>query len=261
MACASVEAHRYAVLWRDVVSCFPGGILLQDPVGVLVPLPAGAPAMSIPLGFSTMNPPGVFSRGPATVGSLGADTLAAWPASVVEPPTQMTGIAGAWVGGDGAATKFSLGSADWASGFGPTVAAGAAGFLVAWADRTGEDATTLLEVRARRVTRADGALDADGGSLLATAGGPIVGGPAVGFDGTVWTVAWIETSDSGYDVRAVAVRSDGTVVDEFPRLLAAAVANVPPAISSTGDGRAVVLFVRSGSGGTFSVHALAFTAP
>jgi len=260
VASAAMAVHQYAVLWRETASCAPGGIILQDPAGAVVPLPDGTPLTGLSLGFGTTTPPGVFSGGPATLATLATDTLAAWPASLVSDTLSVVpGLAGAWTGADGSVTQFSLGVADWVSGRGPTVSAGASAFLVAWADRTGADASTLIEIRARRVTRVDGPLDPDGGILLAVASGTIAAGPVAAFDGTNWAVAWIETNGATYDLRAVAVRTDGSVVYSVPRLLAAGVDNVMPAIASTHDGRAIVVFARVYSSTTFAVHTVLMT--
>src|SRR6185295_1140236 len=103
-------------------------------------------------------------------------------------------------------------------------------------------------IRGMRVTYAGGPLDLAGGILLSsTVSGEVVGGPAAAFDGTVWLVAWTESNGGGNDLRAVAVQTDGTVVDATPRLLATGV-GPSVAIASAGDGRSLVLYVRPDSG-------------
>jgi len=126
----------------------------------------------------------------------------------------------------------------------PGVAAGASSFLVAWGQGASAVATTVTEIRAVRATRADGRLDPDGGLLLATSSTVITGGPVVAFDGTRWLVVWAEESGSTHDLRAVAVESDGTVVDASPRLVASDVVAGEPAVASTGDGRVLVVYAR-----------------
>ena len=91
--------------------------------------------------------------------------------------------------------------------------------------------------------------------LATTAGGATVtGGPVVAFDGTVWLVAWSEEGVGGNDLRAVAVATDGTVVDATPRLLASGLGGSAPAIASAGDGRSLLVDVRP-DGGKSAVRA------
>jgi hypothetical protein len=127
------------------------------------------------------------------------------------------------------------------------VSAGDQSFLVVWSQGATDSTQNMTEIRGVRATRADGRIDADGGLLLATVPGGITGGPGVAFDGTRWLVVWTETSASGNDLRAIAIETDGTVVDVTPRLLATGVAAGEPAVASTGDGHVLVTFWRSES--------------
>ena len=78
-----------------------------------------------------------------------------------------------------------------------------------------------------------------------TAPSGVTGGPVVGFDGSRWLVVWAEASTPPtHDLRAVAVRDDGTVIDASPRLVASNVLPATLAAASAGDGRVLVVFGR-----------------
>ena len=98
--------------------------------------------------------------------------------------------------------------------------------------------------------------------LLATAAQDVTGAPAVAFDGLRWLVVWIERTGASpfsytWDLRAVAIEEDGTVLDATPRLLASDVSTAPAA-ASTGDGRVLVVFGQP-SGGRMAVRAMLVT--
>ena len=107
-----------------------------------------------------------------------------------------------------------------------------------------------------RVAPGGGTLDPSGGILLAgtTGGAPVVAGPVVAFDGTVWLVVWTEAGVGGNDLYAVAVATDGTVLDATPRLIASGLSAATPAIASAGDGRSLLTYVRP-DGGKSAVRA------
>jgi hypothetical protein len=254
VATAAGPGDRYTVLHRVVAGC-TGTFLVENPEGTLVPLPAGAPLTDFaldPIG----GPPRFFGGGAATVASLGADTLAAWPSTAVAGSIGVVApvMRGGWIDATGATPPFIVGFARWASS--PAAVAGDVSFLVPFAARVDDAATVATEIRGFRVTRAAGSLDPDLGSLLASSSTQITAGPAAAFDGGVWLVVWVEVSGGGHDLRAVAVRPDGTVVDAAPRLLAAGVANVRPAATSVGDGTVLVLFNRPAAGGAVAVNTI-----
>lgn len=106
-----------------------------------------------------------------------------------------------------------------------------------------------------RVSPEDRWIDASQKKTL-TSSTEITSGPVVAFDGEVWLVAWVEVKGTGRDLRAAAVRPDGTVVDATSRLLAAGVSDVAPALSSTGDGSVLVLFNRPATGGKVAINTI-----
>lgn len=219
--------HAFAALWEEGYGCvgFPFGFQLA---GQLIDYPSVTPVTTgLTLGGVT-----------AGLASLGSDTLLAWHTD--SPGLK---VAGTWLAGDGSSSNLILSSRTaGAGGLRPAVTAATDRFLVAWAQGPVDDAT---EIRGMRVTHAGGALDADGGILLATtAGGKVVAGPVAAFDGTVWLVAWSEVGGGGNDLRAVAVQTDGTVVDATPRLIASGLNDAAISLASAGDGRALVMYVR-----------------
>ena len=249
-----------AVVWQDTGGCVfgpfyrdAGGILLDhadDPPGRTT-LDIGYFPVSGPL-------PQPFAEGTASLATLGTDTLAVIHAFIQDDsPPYVSGhfVSGEWIAADGTTTKFSVSSRQPGIGDAPApgIAAGDAGFLVVWADGPVDVAT---DIRAMRVAPGGGALDPDGGLLLATTNGgaSVIGRPVVAFDGSVWLVAWTEVGVAGNDLYAVAVATDGTVLDATPRLLASGLSNATPAIASAGDGRSLVTYVRP-DGGKSAVRA------
>lgn len=243
----------FAATWHDLGGCVFGGSY-RDPGGRLLDYATDPPAQTtLEIGYE-LGPgpdPRPFSDGTSSLATLGTDTLAVWHAHMMSStPTTVYGhfVSGAWLAADGTTAPFSISSRQVGIGnvLRPSVAAASDRFLVAWAEGPVDDATTI---RGMRVTHASGALDPDGGLVLATtAGGEVIGGPVAAYDGSVWLVAWTEVGVGGNDLRAVAVQTDGTVVDVTPRLLASGLSNAEPAIASTGDGRSLVLYVRPDAG-------------
>jgi hypothetical protein len=236
--------------------CVFGGGEFERVAGTIVPLPAGTP--STPFGLDPASgPPAYFTVGAAAAAGLADDTLAVWAANLIAQSTPpfvpVPVLRAGWVETSGA-TLLTLGQARWDSR--PEVAAGDSSFLVAYAARADDAATDPTQIRAFRVTRAAGALDPDHGLLVASSSTEITSGPAIAFDGEVWLLAWTEASGSGHDLRAAAVRPDGTVVDATSRLLAAGVSLATPALASTGDGSVVVLFNRPAAGGKVALNTL-----
>ncbi len=238
----------FAVLWRNIYGCFFGGVAVT-PDGVFYDgAPSAATRSDLAIHYSSVPPPAQTGQGGASTASTASDTLVAWHAATWTggAPTNLTDtkVQGAWLAADGTSTGFTVSTRQPAIGrLRPAVAAASDRLLVAWAEGAGTDPT---EVRAMRVTKPGGPLDADGGILLATAADKVTGGPAAAFDGTVWLVAWSESAVGGDELRAVAVQTDGTVVDATPRLLATGLASsVGPAAASAGDGRSLVVYVKA----------------
>ncbi|MEO6026429.1 MAG: hypothetical protein ABIR79_06140 [Candidatus Binatia bacterium] len=198
--------------------------------------PATTPATFVPLGQQPIANTG------SSMASTATDTLVTWHRAMANGTNPIVG--GAWLANDGTSTKFTISTrAPGGSTLRPSVAAASDRFIVAWAQGATTDAT---EIRGMRVTQVGGLLDPDGGILLATtAGGKVVGPPVAAFDGTVWLVAWSEVGVGGNDLRAVAVQTDGTVLDVTPRLLATGLSGAAPSIASAGDGRSLVMYVKT----------------
>src|SRR4029450_3276970 len=148
-AIAATAVHRYAVLFENALQCL-GGLIGEDPTGVLATFPTGMPLAGISgLGFGIppSPPPTEVSRGGAAVASAGGETLVAWPAVIALSPNSpyIFVMEGLWVDPAGIGIPFDLGTARAGDiGNSPrtftTVAAGATTFLVAWADRVTDEA-------------------------------------------------------------------------------------------------------------------------
>jgi hypothetical protein len=244
--------QAFAALWTEGFLCGggPGGIFLN---GELIDYAAPTPVTTdLTIGYPQAPP----TQTTAAIASVGGDTLLAW--HVADQTSK--DVAGAWLAGDGSSSYFIISSRLPGIGAGPglstpglrpTVAAASDRFLVAWAQGPTTDAT---EIRGMRVTRAGGPLDPDGGFALPTTGGVIKAGPVAAFDGTMWLVAWSEVGVGGNDLRAVAVQTDGTVVDATPRLLANGLATAPLSIASAGNGKSLVMYVKP-DGGSSAIRA------
>ncbi len=251
LAASGAGAARFALTWEQVGGCM-GNIMFRNPGGTIAdfdPLPLTQSGFS--LGYPINSPPGFFAASRADVDTLGPDTLAVWMAVAVAesapPYVPQPFLAGAWLDG-GTATRVSLGALVHGSvERAPALAPGAESFLVAWAANVSSTVTTI---RALRFNRVDGRLDAEGGVLIATtASGPITDGPVSAFDGSHWQVGWIERLASGaHELRAVAVRADGSVVEATPRLLASAVGERGLTLASAGDGRSLAVYLRPEAG-------------
>ena len=242
-AASGAGSSRFAATWQNVATC-GGGVINRDPDAAFIDFAGSPTTTSAPLGFPLPQAlPAVISSSAAAVASLGGSSLWTWHAQACDPEYSCAPfLAAAWSDGTVTQGPFALSSDRQVLTDAPAVAAGATGFLVAWAQPNAD--ATATEVRGVRVTRADGLLDPDGGLLLATAANGINGSPSVAFDGTRWLVAWTEAGTLDYEIRAVAVNVDGTVVDSTPRLVADEVAPAPPSASSTGNGSVLVAFTR-----------------
>ena len=253
-AMPAAGANMFITLWQGEYGC--SGVVVRDPDGALLEDAGGSLAQTdIGIGYpGPGSPPTTVSSSAASVAALPGDTLAVWrayPYLSAAPPTTVPFMAAAWVASNGTSSPFQLSSTAQLSSAQPGLAAAADRFLVAWFS---VDASSVVTIRGMRVTHTDGPLDPDGGAVLATAGGNMLAGPVVAFDGAVWLVAWAEVGAGGNDLRAVAVQPDGTVVDAVPRLLASGVSAGTLAIASAGDGRSLLVYVRD-DGGNAAVRA------
>lgn len=245
-AAAGGETSHFAAAWQVVGTCFTS-ILYRNPAGALLDFTAAPVQTPAPIGIPIDALPYLASTGPAAVATLGSSTLWVWHAVYAPsstPPYQPF-IAAAWSDGASTSAPFWLSARQLYTGSGrPRPAAGASAILTVWGQGADDSATSATQVRALRVTRADGRIDPDGGLLLATVATQVSGGPVAAFDGTRWLVVWAQAAADGNELRAVAVEQDGTVVDTEPRLIASAVAAAEPGVASTGDGRVLVAFAR-----------------
>jgi hypothetical protein len=260
MSAAAVAPSLFAVGWQAVATCF-GNVIYRSPLGALMDFTAAPTQAGVPLGYAPAAPPAAHSSGAAAVASLAGDTLWVWHAVYADSPTPPYDffMAAAWTSSGATTAPFVLTTRRQFVGNGrPGVAAGSASLLVAWAQGADDLATTATEIRAVRVTRPLGRIDADGGLLLASAATGVSGGPVVAFDGTRWLVVWTEASGASHDLRAVAVEEDGSVVDPSPRLLATDVAAQEPGAASTGNGHVLVSFVRP-DGASSAIRAVLVT--
>jgi hypothetical protein len=242
---AGVSPSRFAVGWHAGAFCLFGGLIATNPVGEVLQFDPTSGVQSVPLGFPIAPPPNYYSTSAASVASLDGDTLWAWQAGFASSSSGgLTSyfLWGAWTDAGGTSAGIVTDRPPSAATR-PSVAAGAASLLAAWGQSVAV-AGTPTEIRAIRVTRAAGNLDPAGGLLLATAPTQVTGGPVAAFDGSRWLVVWAEASAATHDLRALAVRDDGTVVDAAPRLVATNVRPSALAVASVGDGRVLVVFGR-----------------
>jgi hypothetical protein len=261
-AAAGVAPSLFAVGWEGVLRCFVANVTWANPLGALMDFTASPTQTGVPLGYPL--PQGLAataSSSAAAVASLAGDALWVWHAVYAASPTPpyYYFVSAVWASSTGTTAPFVLTARrPFVGGGRPRVAAGSASLLVAWAQGADDLATTATEIRAVRVTRPLGRIDADGGLLLASAATGVSGGPVVAFDGTRWLVVWTEASGGSHDLRAVAVEEDGSVVDPSPRLLATDVAAQEPGAASTGDGHVLVSFVRT-DGASSAIRAVLVT--
>jgi hypothetical protein len=243
---AGVAPSRFALGWRSAGTCL-GSIMFQDPTGFILDLRPPRTSMGAGLGFGFPTGfPAVGSSSAASVASLGGDTLWVWFAAYAESPSGpfIYFIAHVWSGAGGNTSPAILSARAPVSIGRPRVAAGNDGLLVTWA-QAADETSGAKQIRGLRATRASGNIDPDGGLLLATTTGPVMGGPDVAFDGSRWLVVWSEAAGTINELRAVAVEQDGAVVDATPRLVATDVVSNEPAAASASDGRVLVLYGRA----------------
>ncbi len=233
----------YVAFWTLTSACTG-----QSPEGTRLSFAGGGAPTRTPIhpGFPYAPPPGAASQSAASVASLGNDTLSVWHAIAVyesSPPyTEVPFVSYGWP--DRIVAPPILSSRTPLQVDRPGVAAATSHLLVAWAQGADDAAVAATEIRGVRVAPLGGGIDPDGGLLLATTNG-VVRGPVIAFDGTVWLVAWVEANGTARDLRGVAVRQDGTVVDATPRLFAAGISDATLAAASTADGRVLLVYARA----------------
>jgi len=228
------QPDQVAIVWGDFAGCF-NGFSIDWHSGDRLAFAGGQLQSTTPVGFETVSfpQPTEASTRDGGVASGGGDTVATFMSSFADwstgsPVVVASGLYAWWFPPSPGPVRLSSART---SAHGPGVAWGSASFLVAWP----EAAPGSSDIRALRFTRAGGALDPDGGIVLAT-GTTVAAAPLVAFDGTSWLVVWLaQTAPGVQDVLGVAVREDGTVVDASPRVLAAGVA-APPSITPWSGG-------------------------
>lgn len=210
--------------WRVVYSCM-AQILFEHISGV-------GPFFSVP--------PGNVSNGPAPIVRGASDVAAVWwniGVASLDPPLLFPTLAASFVE-PGGAVKIDLTSGS--SPVAPALAAVGDVFVAFFASGN--------ELRAVRFTRADGALDPQGGLLITTAAGSI-GEIAASSDGTDAVVAWRDGTGA---IRALRVAPDGTVVDAAPIEVAPSGGAIAVAANPSAT---LVAFTRPETGGS-SVRAV-----
>lgn len=234
-------ADEFVVAWSRSSWCASGGTIPAPDATILTFTGPGAPTRSPFDIYSAPSAQGV-SLTTATLASLGDDTIAVWRAGRINPmppPAEEFALVDRWTAGG--LDTFGLPDGDESSDGGrPVAVAGDGQLLVAWR----RVFPPVDRIVATRVASTGIALDSPRIEVASTSG--ITAGPVAAFDGTVWLVVWIEASE----LRAVAVRADGTVVDSTPRVLATGVAPIEPAAASTGDGRVLVVYGRADGAAT-----------
>lgn len=256
-ALVSEAPDQFAVALTDYAGCVLSGLLFHGHHASRVTFAAGgATTTSLgapdPIAIPPV-PPAAVSGQPVALARGGTDTAAIIVQATFDGTAVLDRAINAhWLPAPGDTTRLS--SADAVAGTGVGAGGSAGQMLAAWAANTGGG--TATEVRALRFTRAAGPLDPDGGIVIASGVSP-QSMPEVVFDGTTWLVAWLDgsTAVGPWSVLAVGVRTDGTIVDPTPRVLAAGVAQVPPSLTSRGAGWLVGI-VRPAGAGLWSLNAV-----
>jgi hypothetical protein len=242
-AVAGAGVDRFVAAWSRSFWCAIGGTIPAPDASILTFAGSGAPTRRA-FGIS----PDGISVTAATLASLGDDTIAVWRAAGTNPtppPSQKGLILERWT--DPALGGLAiLADGDGVGGGRPVAVAGDGQLLVAW---TQVLPPSIDRIVATRIASTGEALDPTR-IVVATAASGVAAGPVAAFDGTVWLGAWIEPNGSSFDLRAVAVRADGTVVDSTPRVLASDVLPTEPAAASAGDGRVLVVYGRADGAAT-----------
>jgi hypothetical protein len=234
---SNLAATGFHLTYREISAC-AGVILFESIVGV-------------PGSFSSTN----VSTGAAPLATGAADVAGVWWNLFAETPGapfERTLKAG-WIS-PAPSEAIVLTLLDSLSrSYSPSLAATGDLFLAVWTSATAPPPAVPSEVRGMRFTRADGALDPEGGFLIASsASGPALQ-PVVVSDGTRFAVAWRETTGSGSSVRAIRVETDGTLADPAPIDVATSDAAAAIAVAASPSGT-LVGFTRDEGLGLFSVR-------
>jgi hypothetical protein len=227
---------RFVAAWSRSAWCTSGSIPGPD-AATLTFAGSGAPTRTA---FDIYFPPSSegASTSTASLASLGDDTIAVWRAGRMNPtppPVEEGFIVQRWTDPE-LDTSPILSAGESVEAGRPVAVDGDGQLLVAWRQVFPPSVDRIV---ATRVASTGEALDPMR-IVIATTPSGVAAGPVAAFDGTVWLVVWVEASE----LRAVAVRADGTVVDSTPRVLATGVAPTEPAAASTGDGRVLVVYGR-----------------
>jgi hypothetical protein len=232
----SEGTSQYAVLLTDWAGCLPSFVFYgHRAIRVAV---SGSVVTTTLLGspdpLIIPPPPSVLSDASGGLAHDGADTVMVLAQTYVDPDTGTVidrALNAHWMPTGSGTTRLSSSETVRSLSAGGS----ATQFLVAWAG-TPLTLGTASTVRALRFTRAAGALDPDGGIVLAS-GVSVLTVPQVAFDGSTWLVTWLDGTDAGpWSIRGVRLQPDGTVVDATPRLLASGVVRSSPSITSRGSG-------------------------
>lgn len=218
-----IQTPKLPSVLSDVVTVRDGTVSAQPPVTLLdaaPPFPGGV--------IPTDSAPGA--------GGNGEVALVAWVETLTDIATQQStsSVSGALLSPAGDPSRVTIGSARVGAA-GVAVASDGSDFLVVWTSPA-SDGAGLTEVRAMRYRPGSGALDPDGGFVVADGPGvKSLGGVAFGDGGHL--VVWAE----GGGVRGVRVSTDGAAGAPFT--IDAGPAGVP-AVASDGA-RWLTVFVRS----------------
>jgi len=237
---SNLAATGFHLTYRRIAACL-GSTLFETIAGV-------------PGGFS-VPPPGNVSTGSAPVATGDADVAAVWWnlfATTSTSPVEQSLKAG-WVSPEPseAIVLTSLDSASRSTS--PALAATGDLFLAVWTAAIAPPPAVPSEVRGMRFTRADGALDPEGGFTIASSANGAALQPVVASDGTRFAVAWRETTGSGSALRAIRVETDGTLADPAPIEVATSDAAAAIAVAASPSGT-LVGFTRDEGVGLFSVR-------
>lgn len=230
LAVASEGDGRFASVLADQLHCI-GQFDLFGHTAIRTTI-ADGDATSVALGSPDPiewfpGPPTTYSGFPAAIAHTGGDTVMVITQEHVGPGQIDHALYARWLPVPGDSTRLSS-----VATLGATreiaTAGGDGQFVTAWANGD--------EVRAVRFTRGDGALDPEGGIVLASnvSAGSV---PAVAFDGTTWLVVWHDVRTTSSNVLGVRLRPDGTIVDPQPCVLAENVySEFRPSLASRGSG-------------------------
>jgi hypothetical protein len=241
---SNLAATGVHLTFREIAACFPDIILGEIIVGV-------------PGDFSPYSPTDL-STGAAPLATGNADVAGVWwnlfraAADSPDSPVEQTLKAG-WIS-PAPSEAIVLTSLDSSSrSESPSLAATGDLFLAVWTTAIAPPPAVPSEVRGMRFTRADGALDPEGGFLIASSASGAALQPVVASDGTRFAVAWRETTPSGSAVRAIRVETDGTLADPVPIEVATSDAAAVIAVAASPSGT-LVAFTRDEGFGLLSVR-------